>query len=99
MKHEDDAEIIDLYSFDESGVTGVPEIPYAWLDEDEPMLIPSGKTSRIKVLGFLGRQNDFILVIENYICLCAYGKKPTKKCIGTIISRCKKTRQDKKDRS
>ncbi len=36
MKHEDDAEIIDLYSFDESCVTGVPEIPYAWLDEDEP---------------------------------------------------------------
>lgn len=31
------------------------------------------------MLGFLGRQDDFILVIENYICLCAYAKKPTKK--------------------
>ncbi|MGM0654705.1 MAG: transposase [Thermodesulfobacteriota bacterium] len=59
MKHEDDADVIDLYYFDESGFTGVPEIPYAWQDEDEQLLLPTGKTSRINVLGFLSRQNDF----------------------------------------
>ncbi|EIM63245.1 IS630 family transposase [Desulfobacter postgatei] len=59
LKDEDQANIIDLYYFDESGFTGVPEIPYAWQDEDEQLLLPSGKTSRINVLGFLNKQNDF----------------------------------------
>lgn len=48
-----------MYYFDESGFTGVPEIPYAWQDADEQLLLPSEKTSRINVLGFLSRQNDF----------------------------------------
>ena len=39
MKDEDQANIIDLYYFDESGFTGVPEIPYAWQDEDEQLLL------------------------------------------------------------
>ena len=59
MKHEDDADVIDLHYFDESGFTGVPQIPYAWQDGDEQLLLPTGKTSRINVLGFLSRQNDF----------------------------------------
>ena len=37
----------------------MPEIPYAWQNVDEQLLLPSGKTSRINVLGFLSRQNDF----------------------------------------
>jgi transposase len=37
----------------------VPEVPYAWQEPNEPLLLPSGKTSRINVLGFLSRQNDF----------------------------------------
>ncbi|WP_245620018.1 IS630 family transposase [Desulfobacter vibrioformis] len=59
LKEEDKANIIDLYYVDESGFTGVPEIPYAWQDKDEQLLLPSGKTPRINVLGFLNRQNDF----------------------------------------
>jgi len=37
----------------------VPEVPYAWQDPHDPLLLPSGKTQRINVLGFLSRQNDF----------------------------------------
>jgi len=48
-----------LYFFDESGFTGVPEVPYSWQDRNDPLLLPSGKTPRINVLGFLSRQNDF----------------------------------------
>ncbi len=59
LKKEDDANVIDLVYFDESGFTGVPEVPYAWQEPNEPLLLPSGKTSRINVLGFLSRQNDF----------------------------------------
>ncbi|WP_242637395.1 transposase [Desulfobacter hydrogenophilus] len=56
MKYEDDADSIDLYYFDESGFTGVPEIPSAWLDEEEQLLIPSGKTSRINVLANVSKK-------------------------------------------
>jgi transposase len=37
----------------------VPGVPYAWQDRDDPLLLLSGKTPRINVLGFLSRQNDF----------------------------------------
>lgn len=50
LKNEDKANIIDLYYFDEFDFTGVSEIPYAWQDEDEQFLLPSGKTSRINIL-------------------------------------------------
>lgn len=59
LKKEDDKNTIDLYFFDESGFTGVPEVPYFWQDRNDPLLLPSGKTSRINVLGFMSRQNDF----------------------------------------
>lgn len=48
-----------MYYFDESGFTGVPKIPYAWQDINDKLVLPSGKTSRINVLGFLSRQNNF----------------------------------------
>ena len=59
LKKEDDADVIDLVYFDESGFTGVPEVPYAWQEPNAPLLLPSGKTPRINVLAFLSRQNDF----------------------------------------
>ena len=61
MKQEDDADVIDLYYFDESGFTGVPEIPYAWQSEDEQLLLPTGKTLRINVLGFLSSRMTFFM--------------------------------------
>ena len=45
-----------MYYFGESGFTGVLKIPYAWQDENEQLLLPSGKTSRINVLGFLNKR-------------------------------------------
>ena len=45
----------------------MPEVPYAWQDPNDPLLLPSGKTPRINVLGFLNRQNVF----SSYIFECS----------------------------
>jgi len=76
LKYEDDADVIDLYYFDESGFTGVPGIPYAWQDGDEQLLLPTGKTSRINVLGFLSRQNDFFPCVFDCPVLMAIYNDP-----------------------
>ncbi|MGK5090562.1 IS630 family transposase [Deltaproteobacteria bacterium TL4] len=68
LKHEDDLGTIDLYYFDGSGFTGVPEVPYAWQDPDDPILLPSEKTRRINALGFMNRKSDlFAYTFENSI--------------------------------
>lgn len=50
---------IDLYYCDESGFTLEPSIPYAWTDKGETLEIPSAKSPRLNVLGFLGLQQEF----------------------------------------
>ncbi len=58
LKNAEDHGTIDLYYFDGSGFTGVPEIPYAWQDTENPLLLPSAKTKRINVLGFMNRKSE-----------------------------------------
>lgn len=78
-----------MYYFDESGFTGVPEIPYAWQDIDEQLLLPTEKTPRINVLGFLSRQNDFFPCVFNcsvtsdivVACFDAFSLRTRKKTI------------------
>ena len=80
LKEQDDNNVIDLYYFDESGFTGVPEVPYVWQDPDEPLLLPSGKTSRINVLGFLNRHNDFF----PYIFKCSVNSEVSVACFDSF---------------
>ncbi|HID69936.1 MAG TPA: IS630 family transposase [Desulfobacterales bacterium] len=54
---------IDLVYFDESGFTLEPCIPYAWQDRKETIGIPSAKSTRLNVLGFMNRQGPF----ESYV--------------------------------
>jgi transposase len=50
---------IGLFYFDESGFTLEPPIPYAWQFPDEQIEIPSSKSRRLNVLGFLSPDNTF----------------------------------------
>ncbi len=50
---------IALYYFDESGFTLEPCIPYAWQPLGKTIRIPSSKSQRLNVLGFLNRACDF----------------------------------------
>ncbi len=49
---------LDLYYFDESGFSLTPSVPYAWQESGEVIEIPSQKSDRINVLGFMNRRND-----------------------------------------
>lgn len=50
---------LDLYYCDESGFTLEPSIPYAWTDKGQTIGIPSAKSDRLNVLGFLGIKQEF----------------------------------------
>ncbi len=50
--------LINLFYFDESGFSQQPCIPYAWQPIGEQLRIPSVKSKRINVLGFMSKNND-----------------------------------------
>lgn len=56
-------EELDLYYFDESGFTLEPCVPYAWQPISETIKIPSSRSKRLNVLGFLSHTSQF----ESYV--------------------------------
>jgi hypothetical protein len=50
-----DAGLIDLFHFDESGFATVPCVPYAWQPVGTTLALPSFKSRRLNVLGFLSK--------------------------------------------
>ncbi|MBT9317698.1 IS630 family transposase [Leptothoe spongobia] len=54
---------IDLYYLDETGFTLVPPIPYAWQVIGQTLEIPSQRSPRLNVLGFMTRQG----ALESYV--------------------------------
>ncbi len=48
----------DIHCFDESGFDLQPTVPYAWQPKGETIEIPSFKSSRLNVLGFLNTENN-----------------------------------------
>jgi transposase len=58
QKQEDQGEL-DVYYLDESGFTLDPSMPYAWQEAGSVIAIPALKGSRINVLGWMHRKNDW----------------------------------------
>jgi len=50
--------ILDLYYFDESGFCFTPYLPYAWQEKGQTILLESGPSKRLNVLGFLSKDNE-----------------------------------------
>ncbi len=50
---------INLCYFDESGFTLEPCVPYAWQPSGETIEVPSSKSKRLNVLGFVNRDCEF----------------------------------------
>lgn len=83
---------IDFYYFDESGFTLEPCVPYAWQEIGKTIEIPSSKSNRLNVLGFIDRQCRF----ESYVfegsvnsdvvvaCFNVFAKKLDKKTVVVI---------------
>ncbi len=50
--------ILDLYYFDESGFCFTPYLPYAWQEKGQTIVLESGPSKRVNVLGFLSKNNE-----------------------------------------
>ena len=50
-----DAGLINLFYYDESGFSTVPSVPYAWQPVGTTLELPSFKSKRLNVLGFMSR--------------------------------------------
>jgi transposase len=80
---------IDFYYFDESGFTLEPCVPYAWQEKGKQIEIPSSKSNRLNVLGFINRDCHFeSYVFEGSInseivvaCFDDFNKKLSKKTV------------------
>ena len=83
---------IDFYYFDESGFSLEPCIPYAWQAIGETLEVPSSRSKRLNVLGFIDRKCRFeSYVFEGSInsevviaCFDKFAKKLDKKTIVLI---------------
>ena len=88
-----DKNVLDFYYFDESGFTLEPCIPYAWQDKKETIELPSSKSRRLNVLGFMSHQCDDFesYVVEGSVnsevviaCIDDFTTKITRKTILVI---------------
>ena len=50
--------LINLFYFDESGFSQEPSVPYGWQEKGEQLRMPSVKSKRVNVLGFMNRACD-----------------------------------------
>lgn len=83
---------LNFYYFDESGFTLEPCVPYAWQRIAEQIKIPSSKSNRLNVLGFIDRHCHF----ESYVfegsvtsevviaCFDKFAEKVTEKTVVLI---------------
>lgn len=83
---------LNFYYFDESGFTLEPCVPYAWQRVGEQIKVPSSKSKRLNVLGFIDRDCHF----ESYVfegsvtsevviaCFDRFAEKATKKTVVLI---------------
>jgi transposase len=83
---------INLCYFDESGFTLEPCVPYAWQPKGEYIELPSSKSKRLNVLGFMDRSSktdsyvfEGIIDSETVInCFDSFAKKITKTTVVLI---------------
>lgn len=59
LRDEQQAGLIDLYYFDETGFVLTPMVPYAWQPKGKTIGLLPSKSQRLNVLGFFSLTNDF----------------------------------------
>lgn len=77
---------IEIRYVDESGFCLIPYIPYAWQDRKEKIEIPSRKSKRLNVLGFLTKDNQ----LEAYTFNCSINSDVVIACIDKFCGQIKK---------
>jgi len=89
LKALEDQKEIDLYFFDEMGLTLTPKVPYRWQPIGQTACLPAAHSPVLTTLGFVNRKLDFLpfvfqgaanaaVVIR---CIDDFAEKITKKTI------------------
>ena len=78
---------MDLFYFDESGFTLEPCVPYAWQPRGDHIEVPSSKSRRLNVLGFMNRSGD----TEPYIIEGSVDSAVVIACFDDFASKTEKT--------
>ena len=73
---------IALYYLDETGFTLMPPIPYAWQSVGQALGIPSQKSKRLNVLGFMHRRHG----LESYVSKQSITSDVVATCLETFFS-------------
>lgn len=67
LKAQHRAGEIDLRFFDETGHDLTPPVPYAWQEKDATLELPSSRSQRVNVLGFMNLDSQ----LESYVFNCS----------------------------
>jgi len=76
-QHQASQGLLDLYYFDETGFCLTPYLPYAWQEKGQTILLDSGPSKRLNVLGFLSKNNE----LQAYSCLGTVDSGVVVRCI------------------
>ncbi len=71
---------IKVSHFDESGFTLKPSIPYAWQPKGDNIELPSSKSTRINVLGFLSADMTF----QSFMFNCSVNTDVVEACFDSF---------------
>ena len=74
---------IEIRYVDETGFCLIPYLPYAWQERNQKIEVPSRKSKRLNVLGFLTRQNE----LEVYTFGCSINSDVVIACIDKFCER------------
>ena len=58
LQQLDQQDKLDLFYFDESGVSLTPVVPYAWQPTQQTLELPAFSRQRVNLLGFMNRDNE-----------------------------------------
>jgi len=92
LKQEEDG-IVNVLFFDEAGFALEPVVPYAWQPLGETIRVPSSKSNRLNVLGFLSKDSNLTSYVfegtitsnEVVACFDAIAKKGLEKPTWIVI--------------
>ncbi len=76
FEKQQDEGLIKVFYSDESGFTLEPLIPYAWQQKGENIVLPSSKSIRINVLGFLSTDMEF----QSFMFQCSVNTDVVEAC-------------------
>lgn len=75
--------VIDLYYFDGAGFSLDPTIPYAWQPKGEVIEVPTARSKRVNVLGFINTDNK----LESFVFECSIDTQLVVDCFNLFSKR------------